>query len=213
MTQLQYSKRTLPKLTQPKLGAWLLTKLMSEEDNEAVLGDIEEEYQEYFAELGSLVAARHYWMEVIRSIPSLLVLLIKNKLRRSRVMGREISSPRLNKFAVIGLVVIIPAFLLVFSGVLQTAFGVAQVSDIFDKFDLQHTLFHPLVIMGGLFAAFVLNTIPVVRIQFQTEEDNLVGVVKLKRRFLNIGVSLISAFLICCIMLYVFVENWVIVAR
>ncbi len=128
-------------------------------------------------------------------------------------MGKEISSARLNRFAGIGLIVILPACLLVFAGLLQTVFGVTQVNDVFDEFDFQHTIFHPLIIMGGLFGAFALNTIPVVRIQFQAEDDNLVGVVKLKRRFLNIGVSLISAFLICCIMLYGFVENWVIVAR
>ena len=110
---------------------------------------------------------------------------------------------RSNKLALAGAILVIPALLLVFGGVLQSGFGITRVNDALN-FDL--FLFHPVVIMGGLLLAFALNLLPVVRLSYQ--EGVIISTVTVKDRLLNVGLIGGIGLMGAIIFLYLLAENF-----
>jgi len=105
-------------------------------------------------------------------------------------MKREISA------AVLGFVLLLPAVLLVSSGLL----GLEQPA----------VLVHPAVVMGGLVLALVVNAVPLIRVRFGQEEDTLVGsmVVRLRGTLLNLSALALGCLLLATVTGYLFVENF-----
>ncbi|MDX1521580.1 MAG: hypothetical protein R3264_08135 [Anaerolineae bacterium] len=112
------------------------------------------------------------------------------------------------KLALAGAILVIPALLLVFGGVLQSGFGITRVNDALN-FDL--FLFHPGVIMGGLLLAFALNLLPVVRINYQ--DGVFISTVTVRDRLLNLGLIGGIGFMAAIIFLYLLAENFQIFQR
>ena len=112
------------------------------------------------------------------------------------------------KLAGFGFVLIIPSLLLVTGGILQSVFGASHCNDAIDFLSF---LFNPAIILGGLMLAFGLNLIPVMRIYFR--EGNLVGMVKVQGRLLNLGLITAITLLTAVIFLYLLAENFQVFAR
>ena len=197
-TQLDHSK-SLPK--PPKLGERLLCLILHPEDSETVLGDFAEEYSNIADNLGRWNAWRWYWLEILKSTPS-LILLTQHKLKRSDIVKQLSFFEQNNKMALVGLILSIPAFILVFGGILQSGFGLNQFNEAVNH-DI--FIFHPIILMGGLAMAFGLNLIPVVRIKF--EEGNLVGTIKIRGKLLNLGFVTFCCLLAAVIFVYLLFEN------
>lgn len=100
------------------------------------------------------------------------------------------------RIAAVSLVLLLPALLLVLSGLLGLQQPIALV--------------HPLLVMGGLILAFALNALPIVRIRVGHEDGALVGAVSLRLRGsgLNLIALSLSCLLFATITLYLFVENF-----
>jgi len=100
------------------------------------------------------------------------------------------------RVAVLGLVFLLPALVLVSSGLLG--------------FERADALVHPILVMGGLLLAFALNALLLFRVRLGHEEDALVGTVSLRLRgtALNLGTLGLSCLLLAAITAYVLVENF-----
>lgn len=70
-------------------------------------------------------------------------------------------------------------------------------------------LVSPVVFLGGLILALVLNAYAVVRLDVGSEDGVIVGTVRLEIRLLNIAVVVVSLLLLATLLGYFFVENFV----
>ena len=100
------------------------------------------------------------------------------------------------KVAVIGFVLFLPALILVSTGL----------------FDLERpdAVVHPILVMSGLFLAFALNAMAVLRINFGRESGKLVGTVaeRIRGSAMNLMALAVSCLLLAAITAYLFVENF-----
>lgn len=103
------------------------------------------------------------------------------------------------RIAVAGFVLLVPALILVSTGVLEL-----ETPDGFDA------LMHPALLMGGLFLALALNAWSVLRVRFGQDGDSLVGTVSLRVRgsAMNLAVLGVGGLLLAIITAYLFVENF-----
>jgi hypothetical protein len=70
-------------------------------------------------------------------------------------------------------------------------------------------LISPLVFLGGLGLALVLNAYAILRLNVGREEGAIVGTLRLEVRFWNIAVAVLSLLLLVTLVGYFFVENFV----
>ena len=101
-----------------------------------------------------------------------------------------------NRLALVGVVFLLPAGVLVSSGVL----GLSVPS----------VVIHPLLVMGGLLIALLLNSVSVFRVQTERGPNDGVAAVTLRianQRF-NLAVLAMSVLLLAVIFAYLFVENF-----
>ena len=100
------------------------------------------------------------------------------------------------RVAVLGLVLLLPALVLVSTGLLDL--------------ERPDVLVHPVFVMGGLLLAFALNALPVLRVRFGYEEGGLVGTMSLRLRgtVLNLTALILSCLLLAMITVYLLVENF-----
>ena len=105
--------------------------------------------------------------------------------------------PISRRFAVVGLVLVLPAALVCVSGLL--------------RFSVPDVLIHPALVVGGLLAALVLNLLPVLRTQWQREDGSVVGgaiSLRWEGTLLNLAVVTTSLLLTAVLLTYLFVENF-----
>ncbi|MFY9550707.1 MAG: hypothetical protein WAU32_06110, partial [Thermoanaerobaculia bacterium] len=117
-------------------------------------------------------------------------------LRRHAALAAEVPMSRDVRVAVLGFLLLLPALVLVSSGLLGL--------------ERPDALVHPILVMGGLFLALALNALPVFRVRFGHEEGALVGTASLRLRgtVLNLTALSLSGLLLATIMAYLFVENF-----
>lgn len=100
------------------------------------------------------------------------------------------------RVAVVGFVLLLPALILVSSGLLGL--------------ERPDALVHPVLVMGGILLAFALNALPVLRVRLGHKEGALVGTVSL--RFRGTGLNLVALSLSCLLLatitVYLLVENF-----
>ena len=101
-----------------------------------------------------------------------------------------------NSFAVVGLVLMLPAMVLVSSGV----FG----------FEVSQVLIHPVAVIGGLLAALLLNSLAVLRVRTEHEPPGnaLAITIRIGSKGLNLAAVAMSLLLLATILGYAFVENF-----
>jgi hypothetical protein len=100
------------------------------------------------------------------------------------------------RVAVLGLLLLLPALLLVSAGLLSL--------------ELPDVLTHPALVMGGLLLASALNALSVLRFRLAYEEGALVGAMSLRLRgtVLNLTTLALSCLLLATITVYLFIENF-----
>ena len=101
-----------------------------------------------------------------------------------------------NRLAIVGLLLLLPAALLVSLSLLG--------------FNLPPALFHPVVVMGGLLAAMVLNALAVLRLHLEREPHGQLAALNLRigTKTFNLVVLGTSLMLLAIILGYLFVENF-----
>src|SRR3974390_2123002 len=105
------------------------------------------------------------------------------------------SMKNVNRSVVIGLVLLLPAAVLVFLGV--SGFDVPPVFD------------NPVVVIGGLLAALCINFGSVLRLHAEREDGHIAAVtVRVGAKLLNLAVAAFCGLLLAALLGYAFVENF-----
>ena len=101
-----------------------------------------------------------------------------------------------NFLAIVGLLLLLPATLLVSLSLLG--------------FNLSPALFNPVLVMGGLLAAAVLNALAVLRLQLEREPHGHLAALTLRidSKAFNLGVLATSFMLLAILLCYAFIENF-----
>ena len=127
---------------------------------------------------------------------------------------------RTNTLAVIGLVLVVPAFTIVSFGFMNEI-GFPAPDDWLDELirtnpsvKIAFEMFlHPAVVLGGLALALVCNLVPIFQFKILPGDSSFAAIVSIKNRVLNAFIVLFSLFLSGAIMSYAFFENFQIVPR
>lgn len=191
----------------PRLGEKVLAWFSAEPDRDMILGDFAEVFWMAVARFGPRRAHIWYWYQVMRALPALCILMKRNG-TRSPIMENGFWLYQERKLALTGLILSIPAMILCLGGILQSGFGITQINESvhFDWF-----IFHPVLLLGGILAAFTLNLLPVARFRF--EDGSLIGTLKLKGAALNLTVIGATLLFAGIIFLYALAENFQVFAR
>ncbi len=111
-----------------------------------------------------------------------------------------------SRFAVIGLAALLPAAVLLTSGAMHTLLGPNSVSE------SMLSVVHPVLVLGGLAIALILNTVPLFRIQFSRDTLEITGTISLQGRLRNALVVTGVCVFLTAISFYLAVENFHILA-
>lgn len=188
----------------PNWAERLLGWLVPPEEREVVLGDFLEEFRRRAAETGDRAAALGYWRELAASTPYFL---------RRRMEWRDMAMDTKSgvRQALLGLLLALPALLLVIAGVLQSGGVLSEpaAQRLLDpRSGTLRGLFHPALILGGLLLGLALNARPVLRLTVRREPQALVGSVTVRGRLWNLICAGLAVTLLGAILTYAFVENF-----
>jgi len=118
-----------------------------------------------------------------------------------------------NRFAIIGVVASIPAFIIASIGML-TEVGLKELAETFNSYlTPQSLILHPAIVLGGLMLSIVMNIIPVFRIRFEPKNGILETTITTQLKIPNVATLAFSALLLSALLLYAFGENFKIVPR
>jgi len=199
-------------LQPPRLAERLLASILTPDDAEAVLGDFAELFNTNAYQSNLQKAQFWYWIQTFKSAPSLIRLKLSNELeRRMETMIKNLNLH--NKSSLwISLIALIPALLLVIPGIMQSGLGYLGPNDALDtmfaKAPALQILLSPIVLLGGLLLAFILNLTPAIKLRFERQPEGLTSVITFKPVILHwifVGISLL---IVGIILLYAFFENF-----
>jgi len=112
----------------------------------------------------------------------------------------------------VSLIALIPALLLVIPGIMQSGLGYLGPNDALDtmfaKAPSLQILLSPIVLLGGLLLAFILNLTPAIKLRFERQPEGLTSVITFKPVILHwifVGISLL---IVGMILVYAFFENF-----
>jgi hypothetical protein len=209
MTSLLHKKKFLQP---PRLAERFLTFLLTQESPESVLGDFAELFNANAYQSTLKKAQIWYWAQIIKSAPSLIQLKLSNELeRRLEPMVKNLNLH--NKSSLwVSLIALIPALLLVIPGIMQSGLGYLGPNDALDtmfaKVPALQILLSPIVLLGGLLLAFILNLTPAIKLRFERQPEGLTSVITFKPVILHwifVGMSLL---IVGIILVYAFFENF-----
>ena len=109
------------------------------------------------------------------------------------------ATKRLLWLAPLGALLAIPAILVPAAGLLEL--------------DPSSPILHPVVVLGGLLVALVLNAMAVLRLHFQQDDAGFLGSVRVLARWPNLAVVVVTCVLAAGLLGYGFLENFRIVSR
>jgi len=190
------------------LAEHILRLVLPHGDQEAVLGDLLEEFRQRAVSRNRHRAEAEYWREVVASVPHFLL----HRIERAFIGRNQNMDTRSGvRQALLGLLLALPALLLVVGGVLQST-GVLT-DDLAGSVGgpasgILRTLQHPAFILGGLLVAFLLNARPVMRLGIRREPQALVGSITVRGRLWNLLSIGLALALLGAILGYAFVENF-----
>ena len=194
----------------------LLAGLVGAELAEAVLGDLQELRPAVEARWGKALSWLWFAVEMVRGTAALSgQRLSPSGWFRKEIRSMDNWSARIRlAAAVIGLVVCLPAAVLVIGGVLQSdwsspALRSALEGTLFNP-DLVgfRILIHPATVLSGLLLAAGLNLIPLLRVGLERRSGTLVGTLALRIRSVHLGVAIVALGLLGVILGYGFTENF-----
>jgi hypothetical protein len=192
----------------PKLAERILSLLLMPEDSETVLGD--------FAEICNQQNSQEqadswYWKEVFRSAPTLLHLKLARQFERSfTVMTKNMGLHNKN-FLWISLVAVIPALMLIIPGISQSLGFMTPnnaMDNLFANVPSLEILRSPVVLLGSLLLAFILNLLPALNLRFERGPEGLTSVITFKPVLIHWTIIGMSLLMVGTILIYAFVENF-----
>ena len=84
----------------------------------------------------------------------------------------------------ISTIALIPALILIIPGILQSGFGYLVLNDRLDALYADAPALSivraPVILLGGIFLAFVLNAIPAIRLRFERQPEGFTSVITFK---------------------------------
>lgn len=171
---------------------------------EFIIGDFAEGFEQVALRNGRFSANIWYWQQIILSAPALCQ-------RRWQTIMKTLTK-RDKQLFLLGLLSLIPAFLIGVTGSLHSLFGFsAPMNRMFDflySSPLLAWIVHPAVILGGLAMAFILNALPVLQISLRNQDKALVGTISLRKGYwLHLGVLATAVLFGLIIFIYLLVEN------
>ena len=192
----------------PKLAERLLSLLLTPEDAETVLGD--------FAEICSQQNSQRqanswYWKETFRSSPALLGLKITRQFERSFTVMKENMELHNKNYLWISLVALIPALLLIIPGLSQSLGYMTPnnaMDNLYTNAPYLEILRSPVLLLGGLLLAFVLNLLPALTLRFERGPAGLTGVITFKPVLVHWAFIGMSLLMVGTILVYAFFENF-----
>lgn len=153
------SEQTVPPRLLEKIGGVLLPW----QEREFVLGDLAEIYGEGVGENGRFSQTIWYINQLICAIVPSLQLRLGRLLKRRFGMFHPIRKEDTHRF-LISLLLLIPAALIVSTGLLHSFFGItAPMNNLFDFYrdtPLMGWMAHPLTVFGGMVVALGLSVWP-----------------------------------------------------
>jgi hypothetical protein len=115
-----------------------------------------------------------------------------------------------NAIALGSIILSLPALIPVILGISFSVFGLSMASSITDTMGI---FVNPVIILGGIFLAFVLNALTTIQIRIISEKDVVSLNIRVRKFYINWGIILLTGTLALIILLYGIVENFHIVPR
>lgn len=162
------------------LPNWLLRGvgwLIPAAEREFLLGDLVEVYEAVWVENGRFAANRWFISQIVRSLPAFIQLSLHHWVQRSMMM--KTNTKRDIQFFSLGVLLLVPAVLIVIPGLVSSFTGWSDPLNSIFNF-LRSSIFlswltHPVVIMGGLLSALLLNAHSLFDFGMRREPQALVG--------------------------------------
>lgn len=194
--------------------AWLealLAYWIPDVEKEAALGDLSELFGHYKAQKGHIRASGWYLVQVWQTAVPLRYLQMRRLVER-RIM---IMTQRIKKeltLLLVGLVLMVPAILLVSTGILYSGFNWAAPMNImfafFEENQFLGWLLHPVVVMMGVGIALVIHLLELIKVRVNNQESQIISTVVLRKdRLFSWAVVGLVTFLLLMIFLYLLAEN------
>lgn len=192
----------------PKLAERILSLFLMPEDAETALGDFAEICNQQNSQRE---ANSWYWEETLRSVPALLKLKLSRQFERSfTVMNKNMELHDKN-FLWISLIALIPALLLIVPGLSQSLGYMAPnnaMDNLYANAPYLEILRSPILLLGGLLLAFILNLLPALNIRFERGTVGLTSVITFKPVLIHWAFIGMSLLMVGIITVYVFLENF-----
>ena len=136
---------------------------------------------------------------LVTSLPGLGALLGARHRPEAAATFTEGDMNRHARAAITGFALLLPAIILVTAGLL----GI-------DRPAVLDAVVHPMLVIGGVAAAFILNALSVLRVRWGRDDGSVVGTITLRVHgsALNLAVLAMGGVLLAIITAYVFVENF-----
>ena len=112
------------------------------------------------------------------------------------------------RVALLGVILMAPSLVLVFGGLLQSLFGLNGFNNAID-YDL--IVFHPVILLGGMFLALIINILPIVR--KKVEGGAPIGILRFRGYLGNLAVVAATCLISGIIFVYLLAENLQIFAK
>lgn len=119
-----------------------------------------------------------------------------------------------NRMAWAGLALVLPLTYFVSANILKTIFGAGFLAAplerllVYPEAQRVFNQLSPWIFLGGGALAFILNIVPLLRISFEREDDEVTAVVTLTTRWWNLLIVASSAAVLLVMFVYLFVENF-----
>lgn len=187
-------------LRPPKSAERMLAFLLTPDNSESILGDFAEMFNEHASQGNIRKACTWYVMQVLMSTPSLVNLKLSDLFERSfKTMTGNFGMHKKSSLW-ISLIALIPALILIIPGILQSGFGYLVLNERLDTLYADAPALKivtaPVILLGGIFLAFVLNAIPAIRLRFERQPEGLTSVITFKPllwHWIFIGLSILMA--------------------
>lgn len=127
------------------------------------------------------------------------------------MLRQEFFFQKRKTLAAIGFLSSIPALFFCTAAILVAFVGLESLNPILGNYS--SFLDNPVLLLGRLTLAFVLNILPLFRFAITSDLSEVTGVLMLKNRMQNIVVVLLSCGLLGMLLTYAFVENFQVIPR
>lgn len=180
----------------PASAQRLLQAVLPQPMADALLGDLEEHFQQLAAQRGTAQARCWYWQEALLSLPRLTLYALEiGELRRISVTG-PISARQPIWGTALSLLFLLPALLIVIPGLLFNLTGVdlpKQLGNLVGP-RLKSWIDTPWIVLGGLVVVLAINVLAVAVIKVENTGEAVRLTLEVKKRIANLILFALALF-------------------